>query len=100
MGKSYDEVNITASDYTVYLNVTAVHRHEFQEKWGNRLNTDSQFSRGYFFKKFITEKLQYQDTTIARIDLVFDNKKMITLLESRGAAIKNCDYKSVFEIED
>ena len=29
LGKLYDELNITANDYTVYANIGSRHRHEF-----------------------------------------------------------------------
>lgn len=34
MGKQYDELNLTASDYTLYVDVTARHRYEFNQKYG------------------------------------------------------------------
>ena len=42
----------------------------------------------FFFKKYITEKMKSENLNIARIDLVFDNKKMIDLLEARGNSLK------------
>lgn len=79
MGKQYDELNLSASDYTLHIDVTARHRHEFMQKYQKKLE-ETQLSRGFYFKKFISDKLRYQDVRIARIDLVFDNKKMIGLL--------------------
>ena len=40
------------------------------------------------FKKYIQEKMHIDRVNIARIDLVFDNKKLIDLLETRGHALK------------
>ena len=40
-----------------------------------------QTSRGILFKQYIMNKLQFPGTNILRIDLVFDNEKMIDLLE-------------------
>ena len=37
LDEQYDELNITASDYTIYVNVTAAHRLEFNERFGNKL---------------------------------------------------------------
>ena len=36
---------------------------------------------------------------IARMDLVFDNGKIIELLKRRGEAIKNVDHGTVFQTE-
>jgi len=38
MGKEYDEASITASTYSVLINVTAAHRFEFNEKYGSKLD--------------------------------------------------------------
>ena len=38
MGKEYDEASITASTYSVLVNVTAAHRFEFNEKYGSKLD--------------------------------------------------------------
>lgn len=40
-----------------------------------------QTSRGILFKQYILNKLQIPGANILRIDLVFDNEKMISLLE-------------------
>ena len=37
---------------------------------------------------------------IARIDLVFDNKKLIDLLETRGHALKVENMQLLMEVED
>ena len=58
-----------------------------------------QVPRGSFFKKFITEKLRFEDVNVARVDLVFDNKKLIDLLRRRGNAIKWQDATQIQEIE-
>lgn len=42
----------------------------------------------------------FEDLNIARIDLVFDNKKMIELLEGRGNALKLQDYDQLIKYED
>ena len=51
-------------------------------------NPYSSRSRGLLFKKYVKDKLSIEDLNIARIDLVFDNKHMIELLEGRGHAMK------------
>ena len=33
LGKLYDELNITANDYTLYANITSRHRFEFAQKF-------------------------------------------------------------------
>jgi len=89
MGKQYGELNLTASAYTLFVNISAQHRHEFEAMYAQRLEHEQpEESRGFLFKKYIEGKLRVQGVTIARIDLVFDNKKMIELLEARGNAIK------------
>jgi hypothetical protein len=40
-----------------------------------------QTSRGILFKQYIINKFQIPGANILRIDLVFDNEKMIELLE-------------------
>ena len=37
LGKLYDELNITADDYTLYADITSRHRQEFQDKYGSKL---------------------------------------------------------------
>ena len=88
MGRQYDELNLTASDYSLYVNVSARHRYEFDQTYGRKIEERSQHSRGEYFKTFIQEKIKIEGVNPARIDLVFDNKKMIDLLEARGNAIK------------
>jgi hypothetical protein len=100
LGLQSDQVNLTANNYTAYINITAAHRYEFNQKFGSKLQEQSQLSRGHFFNKYIGYKMNVPDVNIIRIDLVFDNKKMLNLLENRGEAIKNCDYKGVREIEE
>lgn len=79
MGQQYDELNLTASDYTVFVNITAAHRHDFNQKYADQIESQNQ-ARGIIFKKYLQDKLRISGTHIARIDLVFDNKKMINLL--------------------
>lgn len=31
IGKLYDELNLTASDYTIYIDITSAHREEFNK---------------------------------------------------------------------
>lgn len=89
LGKLYDELNITANDYTVYANISSRHRYEFEEMYHQKIEQQAdKFSRGYFFKKYIQDKLRVDRVNIARIDLVFDNKNMIDLLELRGNVLK------------
>ena len=100
MGKQYDELNLTASDYTLFINVSARHRYEFEEMNNGQLNQEqAQHPRGILFKKYIEDKLKVDGVDIARIDLVFDNKKMINLLEARGNAIKNENLPAIDEVE-
>ena len=60
MGKQYDELNLQASDYTLHIDVSARHRFEFQQKYQKKLEQTPQ-SRGFYFKKYISDKLRYQD---------------------------------------
>lgn len=52
------------------------------------------------FKKYIEEKIHVDRVNIARIDLVFDNKKLIDLLEIRGNALKMENMQLLMEVED
>ena len=87
MGQQFDELNLTASDYTIFVNITAAHRHEFNQKNAQQIEAKNQ-ARGIIFKRYLQDKLRISGTQIARIDLVFDNKKLINLLENRGVALK------------
>jgi hypothetical protein len=107
LGKLYDELNITADDYTLYANISSRHRQEFMEKYGNKLEQQERTqarevnaSRGQLFKKYIQEKMHVDRVNIARIDLVFDNKNIIDLLEARGNALKVENMQILREIED
>jgi len=89
MGQQYDELNLTASDYTLYINLLPKHISEFEEMYAQQLRQEQpQHPRGLLFKRYIEAKVKIQGADIARIDLVFDNAKMIDLLEARGNAIK------------
>jgi hypothetical protein len=39
-GKLYDELNLTASDYTIYVDISAIHRHEFELIYKNELSNE------------------------------------------------------------
>ena len=81
LGKAYDELNLTASDYNVKVDIRARHRHEFELMYANELSLPEGQPRGILFKRYLEQKLRVQGVNIARIDLVFDCKKMIELLE-------------------
>jgi hypothetical protein len=85
MGQTYDKLNFTVRDYTLYVEVSEDLRKEFvmyQKQEGDRL------SRGNLFKMFLTKMIHFDGINIARIDLTFDNEKMLDLLKARGQAIK------------
>ena len=66
-----------------------MHRLEFEYMFKDKLyitidgtiQNVMQTSRGILFKQYIINKLQIPGANILRIDLVFDNEKMIDLLE-------------------
>lgn len=62
----------------------------------------SDVSRGMQIKNEIMNALKKYDkketVKVARVDMVFDNKKMIELLFKRGQAMKHCQYKQIGEI--
>lgn len=75
MGQQYDELNLTASDYTLYLELTSKHISEFEEMYAQQLGQEQPLHpRGILFKRYIEAKLKIPGADIARIDLVFDNK--------------------------
>ena len=77
MGSTYEKLNFTVRDYTLYIEVSDTLREEFvryQKQEGG------QSSRGSLFKKFLTKMIQFEGINIARIDLTFDNEKMLDLL--------------------
>ena len=94
MGKAYDELNLTASDYNIKVDIQSRHRHEFDVMFRHELQNDNN-SRGLLFKRYLEQKLKVQRVNFSRIDLVFDCKKMIDLLEARGEAIKMQDYTAL-----
>ena len=57
MGKSYDELNLTADDYTLFIDINARHRYEFEETYAKQLNLNNpdntKLSRGILFKDYI-----------------------------------------------
>lgn len=100
LGKAYDELNLTASDYNVQVDIRARHRQEFELMYANELSQPNGEPRGILFKKYLEQKLKVQGVNIARIDLVYDSKKMIELLEQRGYSIKVQNYQKLQEIEE
>jgi len=46
------------------------------------------------------ERIHVDGVNIARIDLAFDNKKIADLLERRGLAISQQEYKKIQKIEN
>ena len=100
MGKQYDELNLTASDYTLYIDVTPDHRSEFEDLYARQLEEEQpRYSRGFLFKQYLEKKLRIRHVEAARVDLVFDNAKMINLLEARGSAIKTENFDAIEECE-
>lgn len=114
----FDETNLTASDYTIHLEITDVHREEFEKMFVRELGQEKQempsstelqpsgppsagsvAPRGILFKRYIERKLEANGVRIARIDLAFDQSKMIDVLELRGQAIKEQNVDRVAEIE-
>lgn len=45
------------------------------------------------------ERIHVDGVHIARIDLAFDNKKIVGLLEERGLAISQQEYEKIQQIE-
>lgn len=91
---------MTASDYNVKVDVRARHRQEFELMYANELSLPNGTPRGILFKKYLEQKLRVQGVNLARIDLVFDCKKMIDLLQQRGNAIKVQNHQKLQEIEE
>ena len=63
--------------------------------YAHELNDPNGEARGILFKRYLEQKLKVQGVNIARIDLVFDQKKMIELLEQRGNAIKIQNFEKL-----
>lgn len=76
IGKQYDELNLTASNFTAYVNISAAHRFEFDQTYGQKMQKSSSQSRGIFYQNYIKQKVNLPNANIVRIDLVFDNTKM------------------------
>lgn len=91
---------MTASDYTLYVDISQKYIDEFEEIYASRLKQEQpRQPRGILFKRYIESKLRISGTSICRIDLVFNNQKMIELLEARGSAIKNEKFNTLHEVE-
>ena len=67
LGKAYDELNLTASDYNVKVDVRARHRHEFELMYANELSLPDGQPRGILFKKYLEQKLRVQGLSLIHI---------------------------------
>lgn len=100
MTKNYDEKTVTPSDYTLFFRIDPEQNKIFNKYF---YNPNSDVSRGEQMRNWIWDQLAVfskdERIKIARIDLSFDNRRMINLLRQRGDAIKNSDHGSVFQTE-
>jgi hypothetical protein len=95
-----DEGFLTTSDYTVFIEIDP----ETSQKFDDHIHIPKLGkSRGQQFKEFVYHQIMAftrdDGFRIARMDLVFDNNRMIELLKRRGEAIKNSDSATVFVTE-
>ena len=75
-----DQLNVTASDYTIYL--------EFSDEDREKMLQERGISRGEQCHIYVRKLVDLDGVNIVRIDLVQDNREMIRLLEMRGEALK------------
>lgn len=107
--KLYHESNIQAVDYTMYLPLTASQSAEFDRIYRQ---SNREKSRGQMMADLVIEHLDKttkhssvggtdhsHNTQVSRVDLVFDNNKMLNLLINRGFAIKCKNKEDIQRIE-
>jgi hypothetical protein len=88
LAKEYHQNNIKPNDYTLYLKLEEAQIREFDTKFFSRNIQD--ISRGAQLTKWITNQLEAMNATIlqvtgkkvtiVKVDLVYDNQKMLDLL--------------------
>lgn len=93
-----DNKAVSLTDYTLFFKISPEQNRVFKEAFYNATQKDA--SRGQQMRAWIWHQLAVINKDdrikIARMDLVFDNHKMLDLLKQRGTAIKESDNAKVF----
>lgn len=99
LASRYEKNNATPSDYTLYFYIHPGINKDFDKIFYDPELPGS--SRGQQFREYIRKQVLVIDkkVEIVRIDLAFDNRRMIKLLKKRGHAIKNSNSGEIFLIE-
>ena len=97
----HDEFTVTPSDYVLHLRLTPDQSKEFENYYNRKMLDDgSEKSRGEIFvdwlRSFEIFNEQNHHLRILRIDPIFDNRKLIKNLVSRGSLIQ---YKSLDSVK-
>ena len=87
--------NIDTSQFTLYLTIEPGYVDEFNMIY-DRKEGDV---RGPSIQKVISDKINIDGLTIARIDLNYDRTAIMQLLEKRGTALKTQDQNGIAAIE-
>jgi hypothetical protein len=74
--KRYDAINISASDYTLYLKISPAFVKDFNRSHQQQMN----MTRGQSIKNYIQEKIHIEGLSIVRVDLMYDRNGILTLL--------------------
>lgn len=113
----YNRNNVKPNDYTMFISLSSSQIKEFDEKIYDRNKDNS--SRGIQLVAWLRHQLEeahknvnaraprdtssmrgtYGGLKIARMDLLFDNAKMIDLLLKRGKAVKRRENDQIIEVE-
>lgn len=100
LAKRYDLKNVTPCDYSLFIQLSEEQQAEFNEFYNER----STVARGAQFKEWLGKKMYLfspdSQVNIMKVDLVFDNRKMLQLLKARGQAISIKETKTIREIEE
>lgn len=96
-----DNKVVSLRDYTLFFKIDPEQNRVFKNAFYDPSQKDS--SRGQQMRAWIWHQLAVFNKDdrikIARMDLVFDNEKMLGLLKSRGTAIKESNNARVFYLE-
>ena len=97
LSKNYDERNVSPSDYTLFFKLDPQQNRVFNQVF---YDPKKDSSRGQQMRAWIWHQLAVFNKDdrikIARMDMVFDNYEMITMLSKRGTAIKESNNAKIF----
>ena len=99
LAKRYDEQTVTPCDYTLFFKLTPAQNQVFNDEV---YDYESDISKGEQMRWCLINELPNffnDDISVARMDLAFDNGRLIKHLTRRGYAIRDGNHKLVERIE-